>query len=157
MSDMERQKVGRPSKYEPWMAKTIEEELSKGYSLQGAAPSIGVVSSTVYKWVADGNYPEFSEAVKRGIDKGLKFMENRLLQMMSGTAKKTKDFDPKAVNMTALIFTMKARYNSIYGDRQRIENVHKGEGNNPLVIEYVKAPSGTAESSVVISDKQKEV
>jgi hypothetical protein len=104
--------VGRPTKYHPDMCKTMEDKLSKGHSIQASCSSIDVVHSTVYEWMA--KHKEFSDAIKRGVNKGLVYLEELIISHAEGE-------QPKNANVSAVIFILKTRFHKIYSEKQHIE------------------------------------
>lgn len=57
-----RPKLGRPSKYEPWMCESVITAGQEGGHIYDMCKAIGVASfTTFYKW--QDEYPEFKEAV----------------------------------------------------------------------------------------------
>lgn len=104
-------------KYKPEYCELLIKHLSKGLSMQCFGGTIGVVRSTVYKWLDD--YPEFKTAKDIGIQKAMQFHEEILSAKLSG--RELKGFDPKKSDTTALIFALKTRFHEIYGDKQKIE------------------------------------
>lgn len=76
-------KGGRPSLYKAPYADDVVEHLALGYTLASWAGSIGVSRDTVYEWA--NVHPEFSDAIKKGAQKGRPFgsgvLQNRPLKV----------------------------------------------------------------------------
>ena len=67
--------VGRPSKYTEDVCGKLMQHMSKGYSFESFAPTIGVTRATLYYW--EQSFPEFSDAKKLGQDLSLLFWESQ--------------------------------------------------------------------------------
>lgn len=85
--------IGRPTKFSPHYCDEVVECMGRGYSLTAFAGEIGVARSTINEWMAQ--FPEFSEAVKKGKAKRVRHLEERL---MGG------DTGPR---VTSMIFALK--------------------------------------------------
>jgi hypothetical protein len=109
---------GGKIQYKEEFCELLIEHLSKGLSFGCFGAEIGVVRSTIYKWLED--YPEFKEAKDIGVQKALKWHEQILSAKMSG--RELKGFDPKKSDSTCLIFALKTRFHKEYGERQIIEH-----------------------------------
>lgn len=147
---------GRPIKYEPWMAEKMEEELAKGFSIRACAPDIGVHRDTIYDWIE--KYPDFSDSIKRGVDKGLKRLENRLLMLTSGVD--IDGFDPKKCHLGGIIFILKTRFHEVYGDRQKVEQTVEVKGTQSFqVVPYQHNEDTTISeaTSVLQSDNERSI
>ncbi len=140
--DESNNKMGRPTKYEERFCKMMFDELSKGHSIQGSAPVLGVVRSTIYEW-AD-KYPDFSDSISRGIDKGLRTLEGRLLALISG--QKVDGFNPRLCSVRAMEFILKTRYHTLYGDKKTMEE----NANKPIKLSYnLEKPPGEEDKPIV--------
>ena len=78
--------TGRPTKYDPsWMLDKVIEVMSEGASLGEVCGELGICEDTLNEWRKDGNKPEFSETIKKGLGlsklwwekKGRKNLENQ--------------------------------------------------------------------------------
>lgn len=100
----------RPTKYDPAYCDDARAFLAEGYSVAAFAGSIGVATSTVYKWVEE--HPEFSDAIKAGQAGAVHWWENRL-----------RDVAAKGEgNATACIFGLKNRAPSEWRDKTETEH-----------------------------------
>ena len=59
-------KVGRPTKYRPWMCDRVIALMAQGASKHEALADLGIWEDTFYRWAKE--IPEFSEAVKIGTE-----------------------------------------------------------------------------------------
>lgn len=108
---MEEKKVmGRPTKYDPKMIDEIVPFMSQGYSKEALAGHLGISKDTLYEWVK--LYPEFSDAIKRGVSKSQMLWEQKGMEGLF-TDEKTK------FAQSMWIFNMKARFG--FSDVQQIE------------------------------------
>lgn len=69
--------AGRPTKFQAVYCDEVIETMGQGLSLTAFAGEIGVARSTINEWM--GAHPEFSEAVKVGTAKRVRYLERRLL------------------------------------------------------------------------------
>lgn len=69
--------VGRPTKFKPAYCDEVINTMATGLSLTAFAGEIGVARSTINEWMAQ--FPDFSEAVKKGQAKRVAYLERRLL------------------------------------------------------------------------------
>lgn len=58
---------GRPTKYLPEMCAKVIELMVDGASLVEVAAELGICEKTIHLWKKDNHFPEFSEAVERGV------------------------------------------------------------------------------------------
>ncbi len=65
--------AGRPTKYEPRFCAMLIKDMAAGFSATAFAGEIGVSRSTLNEWAE--HHPEFSEALKVGKAKRLRFWE----------------------------------------------------------------------------------
>lgn len=89
---------GRPPKFRPLMCKKARECLAKGYSKRATAGILGIHEDTLLDW--SKKYPEFSCAIKEGLQLGEKLYIDRLVSLGTGS----KGYP------AALIFIMKNLY-----------------------------------------------
>ncbi|MFA6429746.1 MAG: hypothetical protein WCV84_04595 [Patescibacteria group bacterium] len=95
------------SKYKPEMDSIAEEFLASGYSLEALCGHLLIDRDTLYEWTKkDGEYYKgsFSEAVKRGLDRGRYFWERIGIEMSTMNSRK------RPGNFVTWIFNMKNRY-----------------------------------------------
>lgn len=104
--------AGRPSKYKAEYCEMAIDFLSQGYTVRSFAAEIGVVSSTVYLWAEQ--IEEFSDALRKGVDKSFKWHEQKLKEAIDGKASRN-------MNYRALEFALKSRFKEIYSEKQIIE------------------------------------
>ena len=69
--------MGRPTKYKPEYCDHLIAQMGKGFSMTAVAGSMGVAKSTLFYWAQ--NYPDFSDALKKGEAVRLLFWEERLV------------------------------------------------------------------------------
>lgn len=102
--------MGRPkdtTKYLKTMDSDAEEFLAKGYSLEALRGHLMIDRDTLYEWTKKGGRyfkPSFSEAVKKGLDRGREFWERIGIEMSTMNSKK------RPGNFVTWIFNMKNRY-----------------------------------------------
>jgi len=101
-------KVGRPTKYRMEMCEQVIEAGRQGKTVAGMAAEIGITRETFNQWRR--NKPEFSDAVKEGLDLAQAWWEDRGQEAVFG---KVPGF-----NATAYIFNMKNRFKEDWRDTQ---------------------------------------
>lgn len=106
--DSEPRSPGRPSKYHAAYCNEVIETMATGLSLTAFAGEIGVARSTINEWIAE--YPDFSEAVKKGQAKRTKYLERRLLDGETGP------------RVTSHIFALKNAAPDEWADKQQHEH-----------------------------------
>lgn len=108
-------KLGRPTSYRVKYDEIAIKHLGKGYSLASLPAEIPVNIDTIYQWRKQ--HASFADSIKRGQAMALKFYENLLIKKLSDKkitrASKT---DPKNIDTSCLIFTLKTRFHGTYGD-----------------------------------------
>lgn len=82
MNSPEKNPVGRPTKYRPEYCDELILDGMSGYSLTAFAGLIGVARSTINEWM--GEFPEFSEAVKKHQAVRTRFLEGGLMAAPDG-------------------------------------------------------------------------
>ena len=113
MSDKKKKQVGRPKIIiNDVICKRAESLSAQGLTLSQIANVLGISETTLYEKKA--KYSEFSEAIKRGKDKGIASITSVLF-----------DKAQKGDN-TAIIFYLKNRA----GWKDRVENEHIGNAIN---------------------------
>lgn len=104
--------AGRPTKYDPAMCEKVIECGKEGGTLAEMADAIDIDRSTVNEWIA--KHPEFSRAIKRGLDHAQAWWEkNGRLATFGG-----KD----GFNATSFIFNMKNRFPEDWKDKRETEH-----------------------------------
>lgn len=106
---------GRPTKYKPEYCERVIDHMKDGASLTSFAAEIEVARSTINEWM--GNYPEFSEAVKKGKAKCASWWERLGREGAQGGD----------VNPTLVIFGLKNMAADDWRDKQEIDHTSKGE------------------------------
>lgn len=115
-------KVGRPSKYDPAFCERVIELGKEGKTLAEMAADLEIDRDTMKVWRADN--PEFSAAVKTGIDLAQAWWEN------NGRIATFGGFD--GFNATSYIFQMKNRFKDDW--RDKVENEVSGN----ITVEIVR-------------------
>lgn len=147
--------AGRKGKYAEWLTDDgllrVEGWARNGLSDEQLAYNIGISVSTFYQWQI--NYPEFSEAIKRGKKPVDEEVENTLLKSALGfeyeetiteiieqpdgtqrkQIKKVKRYCPPS--NTAQIFWLKNRRPDRWKDRQDVNNNVHVEGTSEALKE----------------------
>jgi len=110
--------AGRPSKYDPVFCDAVIEAGKEGKTLAEMAAAIGIDRSTLTDW--QEQHPEFSRAVKAGLDAAQAWWEqNGRIATFGGI---------EGFNATSFIFNMKNRFKADWADRQ----LHGSDPENPL-------------------------
>lgn len=110
--------AGRPSKYDPAMCETIIDAGAQGMTLAEMADILGIDRSTLADWREQ--HPEFSRAVKAGLDKAQAWWERKGREATFGAV--------DGFNATSYIFQMKNRFREEWADRQLLGS----DPENPL-------------------------
>ena len=110
--------AGRPSKYDPAMCQAVIDAGALGMTLAEMADTIGVTRETVRMWVAEK--PEFSCAIKEGLDKAQAWWERKGREATFG--------EIEGYNATSDIFQMTNRVKDDWADAKLIGS----DPNNPL-------------------------
>jgi hypothetical protein len=100
--------AGRPTKYAAAYCNEVIEAMGQGLSLTAFAGEIGVARSTINVWM--GEHPEFSEAVKVGTARRVRYLERRLLDGETGP------------RVTSHIFALKNADPEEWKDKREIEH-----------------------------------
>ena len=79
-----KQKVGRPSKYDPAFCDLVLEIMKQGKSIAAVACAIGVARAKLWEW-GEAN-PEFRSALELGKDLSQQYWENLSQEMSNGEA-----------------------------------------------------------------------
>jgi hypothetical protein len=125
---------GQPTKYDPSMCKIIEDELAKGYSIEGCCAVLGISQSTIYNWMADAEKREFLDSINRGLSKALRYAESLLMAHMSGQP--IKGFNPKLSSISAITFMLKTRFHKIYSEKHKIEAMISNKDGKSFKLAY---------------------
>lgn len=105
---------GRPTKYKTEFCDLVVQAGEDGETLAGMAERCDVHRETLNDWIAQ--HPEFSDAVKRGLQKSQIWWERQgRLATFGGT---------EGFNATSYIFHMKNRFKDDW--RDKVENEHSG-------------------------------
>ena len=66
-----KRKLGRPSKYQPWMCDKLIEMMKEGASLKEVAAELGISRETLRNWGDEKSKtycPDFSGTIKKGLE-----------------------------------------------------------------------------------------
>jgi hypothetical protein len=118
---MAKRPVGRPTKYDKAMLKTLEGVGDNGESMAETALILKISKDTLYEWIA--KYQEFSDAVKASQLRSQKWWED----VAKNQAKEGQG------NATSLIFQMKNRFREDYSDTTRHEHTGSRRGAAVLI------------------------
>ena len=110
----EKNKVGRPSKYDPQMVARVKELFSEGASKAEICLELDICFDTFQDYQT--KYPEFLEAVKKGMQVSQGWWE------MKGRKATMGGVD--GFNATSFIFNMKNRFKEDWRDKQEVDNNH---------------------------------
>ena len=138
---------GRPSSYDPEYVKQAEKLCKLGATDLDIAQFFEVHTATIYRWKLE--YPEFSEALKRGKEQADELVEDRLFKRATGYSHDaTKIFqyegapitvayiEHHAPDTTACIFWLKNRRPDRWRDVKAQEI--SGPSGGPVQLEEVK-------------------
>jgi len=121
----EKNREGRPTKYEPRFCDMLIEHMAKGYSFESFASISDTCKDTLYEWVK--THPEFSDARKKALDKNRYWWESQAIENILNKEETTKDKDGNfntvktSINAPIWIFNMKNRFKDEWRDRQETE------------------------------------
>lgn len=116
--------AGRPSKYNPEFCDVVIAVGEQGDTIAAMAEACGVHKQTLHDW-ADA-HPEFSTAVKRGLQKAQVWWEQKGKEMAVG--------DLDAGNPTTYIFNMKNRFKEDWRDKHEVDNISSDGSHAPGTI-----------------------
>lgn len=117
---------GRPTKYDPVFCERVIEAGAEGKTLAEMADDLDIDRSTLNDWREQ--HPEFSRAVKRGLEKAQAWWEkNGRLATFGG-------FD--GFNATSYIFQMKNRFSEEWKDRKDIDHSSSDGSMTPKAPVY---------------------
>jgi hypothetical protein len=108
--------AGRPSKYDPAFCERVIASGAEGKTLAEMANDLDVSRETLNDWRKDNE--EFSDAVKRGLDKAQAWWENNGRIATFGGC--------EGYNATSYIFQMKNRFRDDWRDKVDTDNKHSG-------------------------------
>lgn len=114
---------GRPTKYDPAMCQIVIDAGGEGMTLAEMADILGVDRDTMREW--RGRHPEFSAAVKAGLDSAQAWWERKGRAATFG--------EIEGFNATSYIFQMKNRFREDWADRQ----LHGSDPENPMPSGFV--------------------
>ena len=117
--------MGAPSKYKSEYCDMLIKHMAQGKSIATFGATIGVTKDTIYRWAND--FPEFGDAKNEALQRSQEWFEQRLQAKLLGV--KSKNFDPKLIDTTLLIFALKTRFHETYGD-----NANSGAGGTVNII-----------------------
>ena len=103
---------GRPTKYDPSFCERVIEAGAEGKTLAEMASDLDIDRSTLADWREQ--HPEFSRAVKYGLEKAQAWWEK------NGRLATFGAFD--GFNATSYIFQMKNRFSEEWKDRKDIDH-----------------------------------
>lgn len=104
--------AGRPTKYKPEFCEVVVKAGEEGETLAGMAEACGVHRSTLNDWIEQ--HPEFSAAVKEGVQKSQVWWERQgRLATFGGV---------NGFNATSYIFNMKNRFPADWRDKQDFDH-----------------------------------
>jgi len=106
--------AGRPTKYDPAMCEMVIAMGEGGKTLAGMADALDVDRETINNWRAE--HPEFSRAVRRGLEKAQAWWEEQGRIATFGAI--------EGFNATSYIFQMKNRFRDEWNDT--IKSEHSG-------------------------------
>ena len=96
-------KRGRPTKYDPDFCQIAVDAMAKGFSKEAVAGHLQISKDTLYAWIK--LYPDFSYAIKEGLELSRMFWENLGIEHVTHTKAS------KQLNSTVWLFNMKNRFN----------------------------------------------
>ena len=120
---------GRPTKYDPAFCDRVAELGVEGMTLAEMAGELDITRETLRMWCNE--YPEFSCAVKAGVDKAQAWWE--------GQGRKATFGGIDGFNATSYIFQMKNRFKEDWRDKQETE--HSGGVTVEAIGWNVKDPA----------------
>lgn len=105
--------AGRPTKYLKEYCQLLIEHMNTGYSYESFAGIIEVNRDTLYAW--EKEFPQFSDAKKIAIEKGLMFWEKIGIDHIINSSESSGSGEgasssSKSLNASAWIFNMKNRF-----------------------------------------------
>lgn len=114
---------GRPSKYDPAFCERVIASGEEGKTLASMANDLDIDRSTLNEWMEA--HPEFSRAVKRGLEKAQAWWEDEGRKATFGGISN--------FNATSYIFQMKNRFKEDWRDKHEVA----GPGENGEFIHTI--------------------
>jgi len=125
--------AGRPSKYDPKFCETVIEVGEQGDTLAAMAEACDIHRETLNEWMKI--HPEFSDAVKRGLQKAQVLWERSGLEMALGLK--------ESGNPTTYIFNMKNRFKDDWRDKHDFNHESEDRSMTPVFnTVYEEKPKG---------------
>lgn len=106
--------MARPTKYDPALCETVLSVGESGGTLAAMAEACDIHRETLNEWLKI--HPEFSDAVKRGLQKAQVLWEEKGMKGAFG--------ELDGFNATGFIFNMKNRFKDDW--RDKVETEHSG-------------------------------
>jgi transposase len=119
--------AGRPTKYDPAMCETVIKCGRDGKTLVGMADDLDINRETLNEWMKI--HPEFSDAVKEGLQKSQAWWEDQGRIATFGGV--------DGFNATSYIFQMKNRFRADWNDTVKADLTSSDGSMTPHVIERV--------------------
>lgn len=113
--------MSRPTKYDPSFCETVVKCGEEGDTLAGMAEACDVHRETLNDWIVE--HSEFSDAVKRGLQKAQAWWEKQGRIATFG--------GKEGFNATSFIFNMKNRFKDDWRDKHETE--HSGNAITVIV------------------------
>lgn len=107
-------KNGRPTKYKPEYCQIAMDYMKAGNTKIQLAAHLGVNPDSIHEWTK--KHTEFSVAIKKAERLSQAFWEDILSRAALGLPFRYNGVDHKSYNTTLIIFLMKNRFKSDYGD-----------------------------------------
>lgn len=118
--------AGRPSKYDPSFCDVVIKCGEEGETLAGMADACDVLRETLVEWAK--SHPEFSDAVKVGLQKSQAWWERKGREATFGGV--------EGFNATSFIFNMKNRFKEDWRDKHETEV--SGKDGGPVQIATIR-------------------
>jgi hypothetical protein len=120
---------GRPTLYKVEHCEAVIAMGSQGKTLAEMAAGLGVDRATLADWIE--KYPEFSRAIKAGLDRAQAWWEEQGRLATFGAM--------PGFNATSYIFQMKNRFKADWRDKQELDHTSSDGTMTPTRIEIVAA------------------
>ena len=119
--------AGRPSKYDPEFCDIVIEVGEGGDTLAAMAEACGIHRETLNEWIEI--HPEFSDAVKVGLQKAQVWWEKKGKVATFG--------EQPGFNATSFIFNMKNRFKDDWRDKVEQDHTSSDGSMTPQKVEWV--------------------